>query len=316
MPQSHADTLSPGRRLRATRRWWAGLLPLLYVALLRAAAPEGGLTVMTWNVENYVAEDRMVDGEYRNDFPKPEAAKQALRAAIREANPDLLALQEMGPAPYLEELRRDLAGEGADYPYHAITDGPDPKRHVAVLSRVPLREVTAHAEVPSRGAGGAPNLVRRGVLEATVALGAGTVTVFVVHLKSRHTNDPADPNSAAQRQGEAEAVRDLVLRRFPRPAESAFLLVGDCNDAPRSRPVQALLRRGQTVLAELSPARDADGDGWTHHYRKEDVFSRVDYILVSPALRPGVAKMWVHDSPAVRAASDHRPVLVRLREVR
>jgi exonuclease III len=44
-----------------------------------------------------------------------------------------------------------------------------------------------------------------------------------------------------------------------------------------------------------------------------DVFSRVDYILVSPALRPDVVKMWVHDSPAVRVASDHRPVLVRLR---
>ena len=287
------------------------LLPLLAAVGVRLPAADE-LTVMTWNVENYVAEDRMVAGEYRKEFPKPEAAKTALRTAIREARPDVLALQEMGPDPYLEELQRDLAGEDAAYPYRALLDGPDPKRHVAVLSRVPLRRVTPHAEVPHQG-GGVPNVVRRGVLEFTVDLGGREVALFVVHLKSRYTADPADPNAAAQRLGEAEAVRELLLRRFPQPGAAAFLLLGDCNDAPRSRPVQALLARGGTTLAELLPACDAAGDGWTHHYRKEEVFSRVDYILVSPGLRSAVAKTWVHDSPAVRAASDHRPVLVRLR---
>ncbi len=280
--------MSSGRQIR-----WLLLVFVLAGARGWAGAGEG-LTVMTWNVENYVAEDRMVGGEYRTEYPKPEAAKTALRAAIREAGPEVLALQEMGPEPYLEELQRDLQAEGAEYPHRALLDGPDPKRHVAVLSRVPLRRVTPHAEVPHRG-GGAPNVVRRGVLEVAVVLGAREVTLFVVHLKSRYTDDPADPNAAAQRLGEAEAVRDLLLRRFPRPERAAFLLLGDCN------------------IAALLPAGDAAGDGWTHHYRKQDVFSRVDYILVSPGLRSAVARMWVHDSPAVRAASDHRPVLVRLR---
>ena len=287
------------------------LVPLLAAIGVRLPAADP-LTVMTWNVENYVAEDRMVAGEYRTEYPKPEAAKTALRTAIREAGPDVLAVQEMGPEPYLEELQRDLKAEGAEFPYRALLDGPDPKRHVAVLSRVPLRRVTPHAEVPHRG-GGAPNLVRRGVLEVAVDLGTREVMLFVVHLKSRYTDDPADPSAAAQRLGEAEAVRDLLLRRFPRPDRAAFLLLGDCNDAPRSRPVQTLLARGATPISVLLPAGDAAGDGWTHHYRKQDVFSRVDYILVSPGLRPAVTRMWVHDSPAVRAASDHRPVLVLLR---
>ncbi|MFT3828745.1 MAG: endonuclease/exonuclease/phosphatase family protein [Opitutaceae bacterium] len=266
---------------------------------------------MTWNVENYVAEDRMVDGEYRTEFPKPEKAKAALRAAIRDAAPDVLALQEMGPEPYLEELQRDLATEGAAYPHRALVEGPDPKRHVAVLSRVPLAEVLTHREVRTLGRDD-PGLVSRGVLEVTVLCGAREVTLFVVHLKSRHTNNPADPFSAAQRQAEAEAVRNLVLRRLPRPQAASFLILGDCNDTPRSRPVQALLRRGETLVAELLSARDAGGDAWTHYFRKEDSYSRVDYVCVSPGLRPAVAKAWIFDSPAVRAASDHRPLLVRL----
>ncbi len=286
-----------------------GAALLLGLAALRALADDGALTVMTWNVENYVAEDRMVDGEYREDYPKPEKAKAAVRTAIREAAPAVVALQEIGPLPYLEELQRDLAAEGAEYRFRALVDGPDPKRHLAVLSRVPLTRTVLHAEVPCRGGGG---LVRRGVLEVTVALGRGEVTLFVVHLKSRHTGDPADPFSAKQRLGEAVAVRNLVLERFPRPTGATFLILGDCNDAPRSEPLKSLLRRGKTEIAQLLPALDAAGDGWTHHFRKEDVFSRVDYILVSPALRPAVERLWVHDSPAVRAASDHRPVLVRL----
>ncbi|MBK8476562.1 MAG: endonuclease/exonuclease/phosphatase family protein [Opitutaceae bacterium] len=266
---------------------------------------------MTWNVENYVAEDRLVEGEYRTAYPKPEKAKAGLRAAIREARPEVLALQEMGPAPYLEELQRDLAAEGLAYEQRAWLDGPDPERHLAVLARVPLVRVVEHAQVPTRRHG----LVRRGVLEVSVALGAREVTLFVVHLKSRHTDAPADPFAAAQRAGEAEAVRDLVLRRFPEPARAAFLLLGDCNDSPQSRPVRALARRGETLIASVLRPTDADGDSWTHYYRQEEVFSRVDYMLVSPGLRPAVDKAWIHDSPAVRVASDHRPVLVRLKVI-
>jgi len=301
--------------VRRVARLCRRLLPLAFAVWAQALPAADELTVMTWNVENYVAEDRMVDGEYRTGYPKPEQAKAALRLVVREAAPDVLALQEMGPEPYLEELQRDLAAEGLGYPHRALLDGPDPKRHVALLSRVPLLHVVRHAEVPHRGAGG-PDLVRRGVLEAAVDLGGREVTLFVVHLKSRHTNDPADPSSAGQRLGEAGAVRDLVLRRRPEPSSMCFLVLGDCNDGPRSGPVLALQRRGQLRIAEAAAAADASGDAWTHHYRKAEVFSRVDYILVSSALLPAVDRSWVHDSPAVRAASDHRPVLVHLRAPR
>ena len=298
----------------AARAFALVLLAVLAATHAVAGAPAGDaaadtLTVMSWNVENYVAEDRMVEGEYRTAYPKPEKAKAALRAAIREMQPDVLALEEMGPAPYLEELQRDLAAEGLAYDRRALVDGPDPQRHLAVLARVPLVRVQPHAELATRGHG----LVRRGVLEVTVALGPREVTLFLVHLKSRYTGDPADPFSAAQREGEAEAVRDLVLGRFADPASATYLILGDCNDTSQSRPLRALTRRGATAIATILPVTDARGDGWTHYYRKDEVFSRVDYLLASPGLRPAVDKAWIHDSPAVRAASDHRPVLVRLK---
>jgi len=293
------------------RRWI--LAGLAVAGGAAAGARADTLTVATYNVENYVAAGRRVDGIYRPAYPKPEAAKQALRAVIRGLDADLVALQEMGPAGYLEELQRDLRAEGADYPYTALAEAGDPERHLAVLSRRPFRRVRTETglEFPYRGG---RERVKRGLLEVAVAAGGGEITVFVVHLRSRFTERVDDPASAACRAGEAGAIRDQVLRRFPDPAVARFMILGDCNDTPGARPLRLLTRRGRVVISGLLPAADPRGETWTHVYRKEETYTRVDHILVSPGLQTAVAggRARIYDDPAVSAASDHRPVVVRL----
>ena len=154
----------------------------------------------------------------------------------------------------------------------------------------------------------------RGLLEATVISAAGEITIFVLHLKSRFTERKEDPLSAIRRGGEATAIRDRVLRRFPEPAASRFLIFGDCNESRTGRAVTALQRRGKTEISALLPAVDSRGESWTHLYRREDAYTRVDMIFVSPLLkssvREGIAR--IYDGPGVRQASDHRPVYVVL----
>lgn len=279
------------------------------VALMRAET----LTVATYNVENYVATNRMTEAGYRKDYPKPEVQKTALRAVIRALGADVLVFQEMGAEPYLEELRRDLRTEGLDYPEALVLEAADADRHVALLSKRPLAAVVRHGalEFPYFGA---KERVKRGLLEVRVTLGGEDVTLFALHLKSRFTDRPDDPRSALRREGEAVAIRDAVLRRFPTPAAARFVILGDFNDDKASRTVQRLLRRGQTVVAELLPATDARGESWTHAYRKEDSYTRVDHILVSPGLRGAIVggAARIHDGDGVAEASDHRPVVVTL----
>ena len=140
---------------------------------------------------------------------------------IRALDADVLALQEMGPAGYLEELRRDLRAEGVDYPHAALAEAADADRHVAVLSRIPFSRVQTHAGLDFRYFGGRAK-VKRGLLEVDLAVAGGELTLFVVHLRSRFTERADDPGAALFRAGEAEAVRDLVLRRFPDPAARAI----------------------------------------------------------------------------------------------
>jgi endonuclease/exonuclease/phosphatase family metal-dependent hydrolase len=275
------------------------------------------LTIATYNVENYVAANRLVDGVYREGYPKPEAAKTALRRVIRELDAEVIALQEVGPLPYLIELQRDLKSEGLDYPHAAWLEAADRERHVAVLSKRPFVAVSKHAEL-SFTYFKAREVVKRGLLEVRVATEGGELTLFVVHLKSRFTERADDPESALRRAGEAVAVRDRVLDVFPEPTAARFLIVGDCNDAPGSRPLRAMLARGRTAICEMLPASDSRGETWTHFYRKADSYSRVDYVLVSPGLKTQVVNgsARILDTPETREASDHRPVLVQIEMTR
>ncbi len=286
------------------------LVILFATTTVRAAAP---VRVATFNVYNYLVMDRRVDGHFRPHYPKPEKEKTAVRTVIREFRPDVLALQEIGPASYLEELRRDLADEGCIYPYGQVLEAADPERHVAVLSRLPFARVNPHPEITFKYFG-EPEPVKRGLLEVTFASPSGNWTLFIVHLKSRYTDRVDDPMSADRRVREARAVRDVILEEFPRPTSARFIIAGDLNDTTGSKALIALRQRGGTKISELLPTMDSRGETWTHRYEKEDTYSRVDFLLVSPGLLPSIVRRQatIDDGAASLDGSDHRLVYLDL----
>lgn len=293
------------------RRWSQWLL----IALIAGPGFARGetLTLATYNVENYGPANRMTESGYRKDYPKPESEKRALRTVIRRLGADVLVLQEMGPRPYLDELLRDLKAEGCDYPFAELASAADADRHIAVLAKRPLKAVTTHTDLQFTYFSGR-EVVKRGLIEVTIATAGGDLTLFGVHLKSRFTDRPDDPMSAIRRAGEATSIRDRVLKRFSAPAEGRFVILGDCNDGRTSRAVAFLQKRGKTQISTLLPTADSRGEVWTHAFRREETYTRVDHIFVSPALvgalNSGAAR--IYDGDGVREASDHRPVYVVL----
>jgi endonuclease/exonuclease/phosphatase family metal-dependent hydrolase len=278
-----------------------------------APATAGTFSVASYNVENYLITDRMTENGFRKEYPKPEIQKRALRKVILGMEADVLVLEEMGTREYLDELQRDLKVDGLDYAHVALVVAADPDRHVALMSKLPILSVVQHTAL-AFDYFDQRELVKRGMLEAVFTTPAGNLTLFGVHLKSRFTDRVDDPLSASRRLGEATAVRDLVLKRFPDPEHALFAIVGDFNDDKSSKPLQRLMQRGKLKIAELLPAADSRGETWTHAYRKQDIYSRVDHILVSPALFPHavgtVAR--IYDGDGILEASDHRPVMVTL----
>ena len=309
-PPRLVTCVGAGRRFRGVLE---AVVVVLVCAFVSSAGVAESLTVATYNVENYGMADRMTEAGFRKDYPKPESEKAALRQVIRRMDVDVLMVQEMGARSHLDELQRDLKRDGLDYPHVALLAGPDADRHVAVLSKRAFTTVKSHAALEFSYFG-AKEKVKRGLLEIGIATSAGELTLFGVHLKSRFTDRPDDPRSVLRREGEALAVRDAVLTRFPEPGTSRFLILGDFNDDKSSKTLERFVHRGAVRISELLQIADSHGESWTHFYKKEDTFSRVDHVLISPGLQSAVRehKGVIEDGPGVRDASDHRPVRLTL----
>ncbi|MGB0184344.1 MAG: endonuclease/exonuclease/phosphatase family protein [Opitutales bacterium] len=298
-------------RIESSRRLFRGIAHLALLGLVLLAplvAPAQTLRIATYNLYNYLSMDRSVDGQWRKDYPKPETEKSAIRRAILEVKPDLLAIQEIGNPAYLSELRKDLRADGLDYPHTAHLQGPDPDRCLAVLSRLPLHEVTRHTDLDFKYFDDRET-VRRGLLEVEIRPRPGlSLQIFNLHLKSRWTLRKDDPEAALQRTREAEACRNRIIQRTLEQRRSHYLILGDFNDHPDSAALRRFQKRGKIEIAKRLPATDSRGELWTHFYRKAASYSTVDGILAAPKLMPAVQAAGVVDLLQPPEGSDHRLV--------
>lgn len=272
------------------------------------------IRLATYNLNNYLVMDRYVKSVWRKSYPKPESEKAVIRAVIKRAIPDILALQEMGPHSFLKELKADLAQEGVDYPYSVHMQGEDSVRHLAVLSMTEPIEVVRHRDLAINYRG-RREFVKRGMLELSFERSDGTrFKLFVVHLKSRWTTVKSDPKSLRRRTLEAEACRDRIIERTFDRGITDFAIAGDFNDHPKSAPLRRFYQRGDLAIGTLIDASDSRGERWTHHYRKEVVYSLVDGLILSESLVPLVENKRGHivDASNVLEGSDHRMVYLDL----
>ena len=276
--------------------------------------------VATYNVENYLDQPT----ESRPHVKSPEA-RAKICESIRTLNPDVLALEEMGGTNALLELRNSLKAGGLDHPYWEYVCGMDTKIHVAVLSRLPI--VARHPHTNDVYLlDGRRFRVSRGFAEVEIQANTNfTFTLIAAHLKSRRPVPEAD--EAEQRLEEARILRGIIDARLTNNPNAKLVVLGDFNDVKDSDAVKAVIGRGQFKLTDTRPA-ERNGDNpanedsrfdprnvtWTEYYGKEDTYSRVDYILLSPAM----ARDWLTDDtyiltvPNWGVGSDHRPIVVTL----
>lgn len=294
------------------------LLSLLLGGLLQGAPenrPEDSLRVATYNLRNYLVMDRYFDGQWRPAYPKPEAEKAVVRRVISTVAPDILILQEIGGADFLEELRTDLAADGLHYTHSVLMEGPDTVRQVAILSKQAPEAVSPHPELDFKYFDGR-ELVKRGLLEVRFSLPDGTpFVVFGLHLKSRFTDRADDPQSELRRTRAAEACRNRIIERTLEAGVAHYLIAGDFNDHPNSSTMRRFEQRGDLAISTLVEARDSRGELWTYHYAKEARYELVDGLFASPALHAFIAggQGTIADLPGALEGSDHRMVFLDLK---
>jgi endonuclease/exonuclease/phosphatase family metal-dependent hydrolase len=292
----------------------------LWVGGLCLALPLPGaetFRVATYNLENYLDQPTET-----RPHPKSAIAKAKVRESIRALKPDVIALQEVGSPSALDELRRSLKTEGLDFSHWEHVAGFDTNIHVAILSRLPITARRSHTN-DSYLLGGRRFRVSRGIGEVDIQVTPRySFTLLTVHLKSRRPVPEAD--EAEQRLEEARILREIISADLAANPDANLILAGDFNDTKDSAAIRTLLGRGRHKLVDTRPAEQGGADvprsssgldprtvTWTHYYGKQDTYSRIDYVLLSP----GMAREWVTNETYVLAlpdwgiASDHRPLV-------
>jgi len=268
-----------------------------------------GLRFIAYNVENWLTMDRYVDRKLAKNLPKPEAEKQALVKLLATQSPDVIGLCEIGETGDLKEIQDALKAAGLDLPFSHYVGGSDPVRHQGLLSKFPITSTAKPAETEFKMSGRTFG-INRGILDASIHVGGKPYRFIGVHLKSKR--EVKDVDQEEMRIHEARLLRRHVDRILQADADARLVVYGDFND---TRPSKAF----KTVTGSYNdpgyltaiPAKDSRGEAWTHFWELHDIYSRIDFITVSRALRREVDFQASHiiDDPTWNDASDHRPVL-------
>jgi endonuclease/exonuclease/phosphatase family metal-dependent hydrolase len=297
----------------APRAILAAALACLLVPHQGAAEPADRLVFAAWNVRNYLLRPvKNAEGRIMTPAKTPESIA-AVVTTLKQIRPDILGLCEIGSKTDLADLQRRLHKVGIDLPHKTWVDGPDRERHLALLSRFPLR--AEHDTESTFRLEGVSQRVRRGILDVTAEVRPDfRLRILGVHLKSNRVVPEYD--QAAFRRAESLILRSHVEKILGEDPDTPLLVFGDFNDTKNSPVVKGVAGRPGTgqSLAILSLA-DRLGDQWTYRWEESDEYVRIDYIMVSPSLRPLVARggTRLHRDKKWFEASDHRPMIVTVR---
>jgi endonuclease/exonuclease/phosphatase family metal-dependent hydrolase len=278
---------------------------LFFLPLLSAK----DLVVAYYNLENYLPMARVVAGKRIENAPKPENEIRALITMLKRIRPDILGVVEIGDKTMLADLQARLSASGMVFPHSEWVASPEGERHIALLSRFPILSRNSRCDVPIE-LNGRLLKMGRGILDATVEVNSSYQLRLVgVHLKSRRKVPAFDERKFRAR--EALSVRAHLNSILKADPSVNLLLFGDLNDTKNEAPIKDILGISGTSSALRDiPLRDSSGLVWTHFWSDADVYSRIDYLLVSQGLWPEIklSRSGIGGGREWSKASDHRPI--------
>ncbi len=283
------------------------------LSIVRAAPDE--VVIAGYNIENYLVTDRLDGKIHEKSAPKPEKEKAALFHIIKEINPDILGVCELGPKDQFEDFKKRLESAGLGYKDFEYVEGSDPTRHLAIASRYPIIERHSVTNA-SYKLNGVDEKVKRGFLDVTVQITPDYKLRLVgCHLKSKLA---VPEGEALVRRNEAHLLRQHIAEILKADPLTNLLVYGDFNDTKNEPPIHEIMgpRNAPDHLYDIW-LKDDRGEYWTHFWKYADIYSRIDFIFVNKALMPEVVfdKSRVYRGSDWNEASDHCPVITTIRPV-
>lgn len=276
----------------------------------------------TYRIRSYMG--RLVRG-------KPPRDRTTVANRIINMDLDVLAVQEVEDIDTLQRFARDDLG--GLYRYQVLVEGNDPRLiDLGVLSKLPIGCITSWQQAVHPDNVTMP-VFGRDLLEVEIFNPTRSRKLFTLynnHLKSHYVPYDQDPVAGARaanrrRRRQAQTIARIVEAQM-RP-NSRYIVLGDMNDPPNSRPLRPMVRSEELNLTNAlanaqetrTLTRDLTGPGtvvWTHRYRptgQPAEYELYDQIWLSSALADRQIEAWIDRRRNLTGdGSDHDPAWIRL----
>jgi len=276
-----------------------------------AAAQE--INFVAYNLKNYLKMGRKVGGEYKKDASKPEEEISHLIRIIKDTEPDILGVCEIGDDADVADFSARLKASGMNFPHKEVVQAADETRRLALFSKFPIVTRDPQTDL-SYQIDGKTLRFQRGILDATVQVNSEyKLRLLGLHLKSKRPVQEAD--QSIMRLNEASLLRAHINEILEAEPKVNLLAYGDFNETKNEQPIRVVRGRfGSKNFMKDIWLKDKDGYRWTYNWGYADQYSRFDFVFTGPGLYPEVLqeKSRIHSDKHWFTASDHRPLVVRI----
>lgn len=244
-----------------------------------------------------------------------ELATRHTAMVVRDVGADVLGVLEAESRPLLELFSEAALAEVGCSPYDQtlLIDGNDARGiDVGLMCRDGHAVTYIRTHIFDEDVEG--RVFSRDCAEYHLVVPAGQrLVVLVNHLKSKGYGSPGDPIGAVRRGRQAARVAEIYEGLIVEGIQHVAV-VGDLNDWPGGGSLDALLQ--DTDLVDISEHPDFEWNGRFGTWRSGNEKDKIDYVLLSPALRGlasggGAFRMGVYRGARTRDAWEVYDTLTR-----
>lgn len=255
----------------------------------------GKVRVCIWNLKLYLDTYKMTE-RGRTKAPKSEAEKRAIVEVLREINPDVLGVEEIGTDKFLGEFLDILRESGLNYPHVAVSDKTDEYPHCAILSKLKFKSNSVRGDA-FFDYFGKPSRSPRALILAEFET-EGTRWFFgSLHLKSRFGARKRDENFSKFRALECEKIAEDLKKILK--SKHPIIIGGDFNDEAKDAAINPL------KIAGLSPV-ETENKIPTYVWQKMQIPYTFDFFMASESMLKLIESPRIF--PDSKGGSDHLPV--------
>jgi endonuclease/exonuclease/phosphatase family metal-dependent hydrolase len=216
--------------------------------------------------------------------PVNERTSENVGRVIHAIQADVLGVVEAEDRVTLARFNEQILPliNASPYRHVMLVDGNDDRGiDVGIMTRsgFPVKSIRSHVDdVDAEG-----EIFSRDCAEFEVGLpNGGAIWVLVNHLKSKGYGKPSENDARRLRQ--AQRLRVIVDEHLA-VGEDRIVVLGDMNDTPDRAPLAPLLANG-SPLVDVANLPNFDNGGRPGTHGNCTAGSKLDYVLLSPALQP------------------------------